>query len=99
MNSPILIKGPVAVLMNICVSLQAKHVGHLDGGHCKNLLLKDKKNRLIVISALTTTKIDMKGIVELVVLLKWFLFSVSLYKHNVNLIFIFWPAAHIIFPL
>ncbi|KAL3684554.1 hypothetical protein R1sor_002576 [Riccia sorocarpa] len=38
----------------------AKHVGHLEGGHSKNLLLKDKKNRLILVSALTSTKVDMK---------------------------------------
>ncbi|KAL2619864.1 hypothetical protein R1flu_000069 [Riccia fluitans] len=44
----------------LTVDEQAKHVGHLEGGHSKNLLLKDKKNRLILISALTSTKIDMK---------------------------------------
>ncbi|BFI16748.1 hypothetical protein MPTK1_5g24570 [Marchantia polymorpha subsp. ruderalis] len=38
----------------------ANYVGHLEGGHSKNLLLKDKKNRLILISALTSAKIDLK---------------------------------------
>ncbi|CAM6088235.1 unnamed protein product [Calypogeia fissa] len=44
----------------LTVEEQAVHVGHLEGGLCKNLLLKDKKNRLILVSALSTTKVDMK---------------------------------------
>uniref|UniRef100_A0A0E0K5N5 YbaK/aminoacyl-tRNA synthetase-associated domain-containing protein n=1 Tax=Oryza punctata TaxID=4537 RepID=A0A0E0K5N5_ORYPU len=40
--------------------LQAKHVGHLGGALSKNLLLKDKKHRLYVVSALAGTKVDMK---------------------------------------
>ncbi|XP_062220410.1 uncharacterized protein LOC133919878 isoform X2 [Phragmites australis] len=39
---------------------QAKYVGHLGGALSKNLLLKDKKHRLYVVSALTDTKVDMK---------------------------------------
>ncbi|PTQ46574.1 hypothetical protein MARPO_0010s0001 [Marchantia polymorpha] len=44
----------------LTVEEQANYVGHLEGGHSKNLLLKDKKNRLILISALTSAKIDLK---------------------------------------
>eukprot|EP00252_Welwitschia_mirabilis_P004602 TRINITY_DN14912_c0_g1_i1.p1 TRINITY_DN14912_c0_g1~~TRINITY_DN14912_c0_g1_i1.p1 ORF type:complete len:321 (-),score=71.05 TRINITY_DN14912_c0_g1_i1:128-1090(-) len=42
------------------VEEQAKYIGHVEGGHSKNLFLKDKKNRLYIISALTSTKIDLK---------------------------------------
>eukprot|EP01018_Ginkgo_biloba_P029197 Gb_29269 [translate_table: standard] len=42
------------------VEAQAKHIGHLEGGHAKNLFLKDKKHRLYIISALTTTNVDLK---------------------------------------
>ncbi|AQK56355.1 YbaK/aminoacyl-tRNA synthetase-associated domain [Zea mays] len=44
----------------LTVEEQAKHVGHLGGALSKNLLLKDKKHRLYVISALAGTKVDMK---------------------------------------
>lgn len=44
------------------VEEQAKHVGHQDGGLSKNLFLKDKKNRLYVVSALTTTTVDLKAL-------------------------------------
>ncbi|KAL9234666.1 hypothetical protein vseg_009512 [Gypsophila vaccaria] len=37
-----------------------KYVGHVDGAFCKNLFLKDKKNRLYMVSALSETKVDMK---------------------------------------
>lgn len=42
------------------VEEQAKYVGHLDGAHSKNLFLKDKKSRLYLVSALTTTNVDLK---------------------------------------
>ncbi|CAD6242228.1 unnamed protein product [Miscanthus lutarioriparius] len=44
----------------LTVEEQAKHVGDLGGALSKNLLLKDKKHRLYVISALAGTKVDMK---------------------------------------
>ncbi|KAJ1281178.1 hypothetical protein BS78_04G288200 [Paspalum vaginatum] len=44
----------------LTVEEQAKHVGHLGGALSKNLLLKDKKHRLYVVSALAGTKVDMK---------------------------------------
>ncbi|PVH67015.1 hypothetical protein PAHAL_1G411200 [Panicum hallii] len=44
----------------LTVEEQAKHVGHLGGALSKNLLLKDKKHRLYVVSALAETKVDMK---------------------------------------
>jgi len=44
----------------LTVEEQAKHVGHLGGALSKNLLLKDKKHRLYVVSALVETKVDMK---------------------------------------
>nr|KYP46435.1 UPF0566 protein [Cajanus cajan] len=37
-----------------------QYVGHLGGGLSKNLFLKDKKNRLYVVSALAGTKVDLK---------------------------------------
>ena len=37
------------------------HCGHLPGGHCKNLFLKDKKQRLWLISARQDTVIDLKA--------------------------------------
>uniref|UniRef100_A0A0D6R4G5 YbaK/aminoacyl-tRNA synthetase-associated domain-containing protein n=1 Tax=Araucaria cunninghamii TaxID=56994 RepID=A0A0D6R4G5_ARACU len=42
------------------VEAHAQYVGHMEGGHSKNLFLKDKKHRLYVISALTTTNVDLK---------------------------------------
>jgi len=44
----------------LTVEEQARHVGHLGGALSKNLLLKDKKHRLYVVSALAETKIGMK---------------------------------------
>ncbi|KAG2654296.1 hypothetical protein PVAP13_1NG474100 [Panicum virgatum] len=44
----------------LTVEEQARHVGHLGGALSKNLLLKDKKHRLYVVSALAETKVDMK---------------------------------------
>ncbi|XP_006665070.1 prolyl-tRNA synthetase associated domain-containing protein 1 [Oryza brachyantha] len=44
----------------LTVEEQAKYVGHLGGALSKNLLLKDKKHRLYVVSALSGTKVDMK---------------------------------------
>lgn len=44
------------------VEEQANHVGHLDGCVSKNLFLKDKKNRLYVVSTLTTTQVDLKAL-------------------------------------
>ncbi|XP_038714850.1 prolyl-tRNA synthetase associated domain-containing protein 1 [Tripterygium wilfordii] len=42
------------------VEAQAKYVGNMGGGLSKNLFLKDKKNRLYVVSALADTKVDLK---------------------------------------
>lgn len=42
------------------VEEQAKYIGHLNGGHSKNLFLKDKKSRLYLICALTSTNVDLK---------------------------------------
>ncbi|XP_029124239.1 uncharacterized protein [Elaeis guineensis] len=44
----------------LTVEAQAKHVAHLGGALSKNLLLKDKKHRFYVVSALAGTNIDMK---------------------------------------
>ncbi|KAG2399872.1 hypothetical protein LR48_Vigan04g180300 [Vigna angularis] len=44
----------------LTVDAQAQYVGHLGGGLSKNLFLKDKKNRLYVVSALAATKVDLK---------------------------------------
>ncbi|CAN6465829.1 unnamed protein product [Victoria cruziana] len=44
----------------LTVEDQAKYVGHLEGALSKNLLLKDKKHRLYVVSALATTPVDLK---------------------------------------
>ncbi|XP_031498945.1 uncharacterized protein LOC116263373 [Nymphaea colorata] len=44
----------------LTVEAQAKHVGHLEGALSKNLLLKDKKHRFYIVSALATTPIDLK---------------------------------------
>lgn len=44
----------------LTVEAQAKYIGHLEGGHSKNLFLKDKKHRLYVVSAMTTTNVDLK---------------------------------------
>lgn len=44
----------------LTVEAQAKHIGHLGGGLSKNLLLKDKKHRYYLISALAGTDVDLK---------------------------------------
>uniref|UniRef100_M8B1Y7 YbaK/aminoacyl-tRNA synthetase-associated domain-containing protein n=1 Tax=Aegilops tauschii TaxID=37682 RepID=M8B1Y7_AEGTA len=44
----------------LTVEDQAKHVGNFGGALTKNLLLKDKKHRLYIVSALADTKVDMK---------------------------------------
>ncbi|KAK8946472.1 hypothetical protein KSP39_PZI007247 [Platanthera zijinensis] len=44
----------------LTVEAQAKHIGHLGGGLSKNLLLKDKKHRYYLISALAGTNVDLK---------------------------------------
>ncbi|KAJ0976016.1 hypothetical protein J5N97_017981 [Dioscorea zingiberensis] len=44
----------------LTVEAQAKYVGHLGGLLSKNLLLKDKKHRYYIISALTNTNVDLK---------------------------------------
>lgn len=44
----------------LTVEAQAKYLGHLGGGLSKNLLLKDKKHRYYVISALAGTNVDLK---------------------------------------
>ncbi|KQK01734.1 prolyl-tRNA synthetase associated domain-containing protein 1 [Brachypodium distachyon] len=44
----------------LTVEEQAKHVGNFGGALSKNLLLKDKKHRLYIVSALADTKVDMK---------------------------------------
>ena len=38
------------------------HCGHLPGGHCKSLFLKDKKGRLWLIVALDSQPIDLKSL-------------------------------------
>ena len=38
------------------------HCGHLPGGHCKNLFLKDKKGRLWLIVALDSQAINLKAL-------------------------------------
>ncbi len=38
------------------------HCGHLPGGHCKNLFLKDKKGQLWLIVALDSQAIDLKSL-------------------------------------
>lgn len=42
--------------------LQAKHVEHLGDAVSKNLFLKDKKDRLYLITALASTTVDIKKI-------------------------------------
>ncbi|KAL3654642.1 hypothetical protein CASFOL_001627 [Castilleja foliolosa] len=44
----------------LTVEAQSKYVGHLKGGLSKNLFLKDKKQRLYIVSALAETKVDLK---------------------------------------
>jgi len=40
--------------------------GEIDGGHTKNLFLKDKKGRLFIITALEHTAIDLKRVHEVI---------------------------------
>ncbi|XP_020098638.1 proline--tRNA ligase, cytoplasmic-like isoform X4 [Ananas comosus] len=44
----------------LTVEAQANYVGHFGGALSKNLLLKDKKNRFYIVSALAGTKVDLK---------------------------------------
>ncbi|CAL0315502.1 unnamed protein product [Lupinus luteus] len=44
----------------LTVEAGEKYVGHLKGGKCKNLFLKDKKQRFYIFSALIETKVDLK---------------------------------------
>ncbi|XP_068642802.1 uncharacterized protein [Aristolochia californica] len=44
----------------LTVDAQAKYVGHLGGALSKNLILKDKKHRFYVVSALASTNVDLK---------------------------------------
>ncbi|KAF9608449.1 hypothetical protein IFM89_009815 [Coptis chinensis] len=44
----------------LTVEEQAKYIGHLKGGISKNLLLKDKKHRYYLVSALAGTNVDLK---------------------------------------
>jgi Ala-tRNA(Pro) deacylase len=39
-----------------------RHCGHLPGGHCKNLFLKDKKRNLWLIVTLDSQPIDLKAL-------------------------------------
>ncbi len=40
--------------------------GPIDGGHVKNLFLKDKKGRLFIITALESARIDLKHVHEII---------------------------------
>ncbi len=40
--------------------------GKIDGGHVKNLFLKDKKSRLFIITALENARIDLKRVHEII---------------------------------
>ncbi|KAM7511057.1 hypothetical protein LguiB_009932 [Lonicera macranthoides] len=48
----------------LTVEDQAKYVGHMKGALSVNLFLKDKKHRYYIVSALTDTKVDLKGTVH-----------------------------------
>ena len=39
-----------------------RHCGHLPGGHCKNLFLKDKKGQLWLVVTLDSQPIDLKSL-------------------------------------
>ena len=41
-----------------------RHCGHLPGGHCKSLFLKDKKGRLWLVVALDDQAIDLKALAK-----------------------------------
>ncbi len=40
------------------------HVGHLPGGHCKNLFLKDKKDRLWLVTVLDERRVDLNALAK-----------------------------------
>ena len=40
------------------------HTHHLPGGHCKNLFLKDKKDRLWLVTCLDDQRVDLNRLVE-----------------------------------
>ena len=42
------------------------HCGHLPGGHCKNLFLKDKKGVLWLVVALEDRRLDMKALGDII---------------------------------
>ncbi|XP_074263565.1 uncharacterized protein LOC141586289 [Silene latifolia] len=44
----------------LTVEVAHKYLANVDGAFCKNLFLKDKKNRYYIVSALSETKVDMK---------------------------------------
>jgi Ala-tRNA(Pro) deacylase len=39
-----------------------EHTAHLPGGHCKNLFLKDKKDRLWLVTCLDERKVDLNAL-------------------------------------
>ena len=42
-----------------------EHTRHLDGGHCKNLFLKDKKGRLWLVTCLDEQRVDLSRLAKL----------------------------------
>jgi Ala-tRNA(Pro) deacylase len=40
----------------------AEHTGHLVGGHCKNLFVKDKKSNMWLITVSDETRVDLKAL-------------------------------------
>lgn len=40
------------------------HVGHLPGGHCKNLFLKDKKDKLWLVTVLDERRVDLNALAK-----------------------------------
>ena len=42
------------------------HTHHLDGGHCKNLFLKDKKDRLWLVTCLDEQQVDLNRLSKLI---------------------------------
>jgi Ala-tRNA(Pro) deacylase len=41
-----------------------RHTGHLPGGHCKNLFLKDKKGKLWLLICLNQRRIDLNRLAK-----------------------------------
>lgn len=42
---------------------ESSHIhDQIDGGHCRNLFLKDKKGRMVLVTALDSTEIDLKAL-------------------------------------